>query len=118
MSIDSRTVENGKETKAIGRRRRADDFEITGEYGKHAGLDSLVTTDSFWMASALDMPSIINIRTGEIAATKVMRLSDSQYQVRADFAHGSVKATLRLEKNILAMAEVDSGGHIVSFKHV
>lgn len=118
ISIDSWTVENGKETKAIGRRSQADDFHITGEYGKHTGLDSLVTTDSFWMASALDVSSIMNTRTGEIADAKVMQLSDSQYLIKADFEHGGVKATLQFENNILAQAEVDSDGHVVNFKRV
>lgn len=114
VSINSTTIENGEKTEVLGR-QRGNGLHIQGGYGEHAELNSIVTTDSFWFASALQNPMIINTRTGDVAEAKVSRIEENRFHVKADFAHGSVEAKLRFDNNFLVDAEIDSDGHIVRF---
>lgn len=117
VSVESKTIENGKLAEVAGVHKE-DGLHILGEFGEYAGLDAAVTTDSFWIASALEAPAIINTRTGELAKPKISKHADGTHQMNIDFPHGSVVARLSFDGDFLQRAEIDSDGHIVKFERI
>ena len=75
-----------------------------------------MTSDSFWLLSALDSHSVLNARTGEIASPVVKQLSKEHYHLNAKFPHGQINANLYFKDDYLKKAVIDSNGHIVTFE--
>lgn len=117
VSVDAETVENG-EPRVVNGLHKDDGFHIEGEFGEHKGLNSAVTTDSFWLASAMEAPSIINVKTGELAKPAVTQLADGSREMSVEFPHGAVVARLKFDGDFLDYAEIDSDGHVVKFEKV
>jgi hypothetical protein len=117
ISVEAETIENGDKALVKGLHKE-DGFHIAGNYGEHTGLDSLVTSDSFWVASAMQAPMIMNVRTGDLAKPQISTTDDGKFHLKADFERGAVEAKLEYEGNFLKQAEIDSDGHLVKFVKV
>ena len=116
-SMRATTVENGEKSEVEGD-ASADGFQIRSADKKWVAPPTVVTSDSFWIATAMDSPSIVNTQTGDTAAPKVQDLGNGRWHLRADFAHGPVEATVRFDGEFLAEAEVDSDGHKVRLERL
>ena len=114
ISVEAETIENGDKALVKGL-HKDDGFHINGGFGEHTGLNSLVTSDSFWVASAMEAPLIMNVRTGDLAKPQISSIDDGKFHLKADFEHGPVEAKLEYEGDFLKLAEIDSDGHIVKF---
>ena len=117
ISVEAETIENGDKALVKGM-HKDDGFHINGNYGEHTGLNSLVTSDSFWIASAMQAPMIMNVRTGDLAKPDITPINENSFHLKADFEHGAVDAKLEYEEDFLKHAEIDSDGHIVKFERV
>ena len=77
-----------------------------------------MTTDSFWLAAAMDAPKIVNIRTGEAVSPTVKELGNGRWQLKAAFDHGPIEATVRFDGDFLAEATIDNGGHTIKMERI
>ena len=84
ISVEAETIENGDKALVKGLHKE-DGFHISGGYGDHTGLNSLVTSDSFWVASAMDAPMIMNVRTGDLAKPHISAIGKEKFHLKADF---------------------------------
>ncbi len=116
-SMRATTVENGERSVVEGD-ASADGFHIRSAGMAWIAPPTVVTSDSFWIATAMDSPSVVNTRTGDTAAPKVQDLGNGRWHLRADFAHGPVEATVRFDGEFLAEADVDSDGHKVRLERL
>ncbi len=115
--INSKTVENGEESLVEGK-QNSGVFAFNGMDGLEEAPVDVVTSDSFWVSTAMNASSIVNTRTGDVAKPNIKKLDDNRFHLTADFAHGSVDATLHFEGGFLKDAEIDSDGHIVKFQRI
>jgi len=111
-SIRSETVEN-KERIVLNGEATEGGFRIRNADQEWLAPTGVVTSDSFWVAAAVDACRVVNARTGDTAAPAVTDLGNGRWHLRADFDHGPVEAKLRFDGDFLAEAEVDSDGHTV-----
>lgn len=116
-AIKSRTVENGKTSLVHGGLEQGG-FHVKGNNGVHKGPGDMITSDSFWLAAALDSHSVMNTRTGDIAKPKVKKLKEGHYHLKAEFAHGPIEANLHYKDDFLLEAEIDSDGHVIRFERI
>lgn len=116
-SIHSDTTENGERTLVIGEATEKGFVIRNGEQHWLAPA-GVVTSDSFWIATAMNACNVVNARTGDYARPDVRDLGDGRWHLKGAFEHGSVEATLRFAGNFLAEAEVDSDGHTVRLVRV
>lgn len=115
QSVQSDTMENGERYTVVGK-ARDDGFVVRNRDNEILAPRSMVTADSFWLASSLTAPEIMNTRTGEIAKPEVTSLGPDRWHVKAAFPHGLTEATLQFDGAFLAHAEIDSDGHTVKFE--
>jgi hypothetical protein len=115
QSIKSDTTENGDRYTIAGEARN-EGFVIRSRDEELLAPRNLVTVDSFWLASSLTTPVIMNTRTGEIAKPEVRSLGPDSWHVKAEFPHGLTEVTLQFDGDFLLTAEIDSDGHTVKFE--
>jgi hypothetical protein len=116
-SVRSETIENDERTVIEGEATK-DGFRIRAGESEMVTPAGAVTSDSFWVAAAMEAPKVVNARTGETATPAVKDLGNGRWHLKADFEHGLVEATVRFEGDFLAEAEVDSNGHTVKLVRV
>ena len=116
-AIDSTSNENGKTTEVKGK-LKDDVFHVKGEDGHTKGPGNLITSDSFWLAAALDSHHVMNTRTGDMAQPQVKKLSQDRYHLKAEFNHSKIDAKLHFKDEILYEAEIDSDGHSIRFERI
>lgn len=116
-SVRSTTVENDKKTVIEGDTTE-EGFQIRDGQSKSMTPGPAVTSDSFWLAAAMEAANVVNMRTGDAAAPKVKKLGNGRWHLKADFSHGPVEATVRFDGDFLAEAEIDSDGHVVKMQRV
>lgn len=116
-SIRSDTIENGERTLVVG---EATEKGFVIRKGEQDWLvpSGVVTSDSFWIATAMNACNVVNARTGDFARPEVRDLGGGRWHIKGAFDHGPVEATLRFAGNFLAEAEVDSDGHRVRLLRV
>lgn len=116
-SLRSETVENDERYFVEGSLSdagfRVKNFDKTWHVPEDA-----VSSDSFWLAAALDAPRVINTRTGDTASPIVNQLDAERWHIKADFDHGPIEATVRFDGDFLAEAVIDSDGHTVTLQRI
>ncbi|MCH8167629.1 MAG: hypothetical protein IID49_06320 [Proteobacteria bacterium] len=117
QSIKSDTTENGDHYVVEGEATQ-DGFSIRKDGVAFPAPRNLVTTDSFWLASAMSAPEVMNVRTGEIAKPVIKQLGDNRWHLKAAFPHGVVEATMRFSGDFLAEADVDNEGHKIRIERI
>lgn len=117
ISIDSETKENNQNHVIKGNATHGD-FVLHNENGALDVRGNVVTLDSFWLASAMSTPKLINTRNGDIAIPKSKSLGNGRWHLKADFPHGPIEATMKFNGDFLEQAEIDSAGHIVKIKRM
>lgn len=116
-SVRSNTVENGKKTVVRGD-TTDNGFRILDGRSEKLVPTGSVTTDSFWLAAAIDAPRIVNIRTGEAVSPTAKDLGNGRWQLKAAFDHGPIEATVRFDGDFLAEATVDNDGHTIKMERI
>ena len=111
-SVKSETLENDQRTVVEGRTTEKG-FHLSNEKSAWLATGEFVTADSFWIAAALEAPSVINTRTGDTAIPVLKKVGKDRWHLSADFAHGAIDAMLDFDGAFLREAEVDSDGHRV-----
>lgn len=117
QSIKSDTTENGERYVVEGE-VTPDGFSIRKDGVEFAAPRNLVTVDSFWFASAMSAPEILNTRTGETAKPSIKQLGDDRWHLKAVFPHGPIEATMQYSGDFLLEAEIDSDGHRIKMKRI
>jgi hypothetical protein len=117
QSIKSDTRENGEHYVVEGE-ATPDGFTIRKDGVEHATARNVVTADSFWLASAISAPELMNTRTGETTKPIVKQLGEDRWHLKAVFPHGQSEATMRFSGDFLTEAEVDSDGHKVRIERI
>jgi len=112
-SIDSNTKVNG-ETHLIKGEAKDSGFEIQNEDGLSLIHGNLVTLDSFWLASSMSTPRIVDTKTGDVTVPVMKSIGKNRWHMAAKFPHGNVVATMEFDGEFLVRAEVDSEGHTVT----
>lgn len=116
-SVDSRTEENDVRTVVEGRATETG-FKIRAGDREFSTMGRTVTSDSFWLAAAMDTPNVVNARTGDAARPTLKKLTDDRWSFKADFKHGPIDATVRFDGGFLAEAVIDSDGHTVRLERM
>ena len=116
-SLKATTVENGDTTVVDGAASEKELRIRSGDMEVSVPRDA-VTSDSFWIAAATDSSSVVNARTGDAAAPRVTDLGDGRLNIKANFAHGPVEATVRYDGDFLAEAEINDEGQTVKLVRV
>lgn len=116
-SVNSDTNENGQRHIVEGEASQQG-FKLRNENGLLIVSGNVVTLDSFWLASTMSAPKIINTRNGDIATPEIKSLGKELWHLKAKFPHGSVEATMRFDGDFLKHAEVDSDGHTVKIERI
>ena len=116
-SIKSDTTENGERYVVEGE-ATPDGFSIRKDGVEFAAPRNLVTVDSFWLASAMSAPEVMNTRTGETAKPSIKQLGDNRWHMKAVFPHGPIEATMQYSGDFLLEAEIDSDGHRIKMKRI
>ena len=118
MSINSRTKENNQSHIVKGKKSSHGDFILQNKSGALEVKGNMITLDSFWLASAMSAPKLINTRNGDIAIPKTKSLGNDRWHLKAKFPHGPIEATMQYDGNFLVWAEVDSAGHTVKIERI
>jgi hypothetical protein len=116
-SIQSETIENDERTLVEGEATESG-FRIRNTQSETVIPEGAVTSDSFWLAAAMTSPKVINTRTGDTASPDLRDLGNGRWQLKANFDHGPIEATVRFDGDFLVEAEVDSDGHTVRMERL
>ena len=111
-SVRSETVENNQRTLVEGR-ATDEGFHLNNQENEWLTPGGLVTSDSFWVAAALEAASVVNTRTGDTAVPVLKKIGDDRWHLSAVFPHSPIEATLEFDGGFLRQAEIDADGHRV-----
>ncbi len=116
-SVRSTTIENDERTVVEGEATEKG-FRVHNGQSEWIVPGGAVTSDSFWLAAAMDAPRVVNTRTGEWVSLDVKELGNGRWHLNAEFAHGPVEATVRFDGDFMAEAKVESDGHVVRMERI
>ncbi|MGD8498128.1 MAG: DUF6134 family protein [Chromatiales bacterium] len=106
----SESIENGEDALVLGH-SSGNHMVIDGPEGEIVAPADIATTESFWTASALDKPYLVDTVKGIIVEPEVYRLDDGRWHLE----HESISADIRFDDGLMHTADVDSDGNLVRF---